>query len=717
MLNVQPGPRDRRLLSALLILGVVAVAFFIVSQLTDLFFYFGDIILTFFLAWLFAFILSPIVSRSSASSRACRAPSRPSWSTARSSHPACLLVVVAAGALATSIADFTAQLPEHQGEPAGDPGAVAGAARLGSASARSTSSPRREAALANLDDIAAAARRAAPADRGRQPGRGRDRCSSSSSCRSTWSSTATRCWRSCSGSSRRRIARRRASSRPSVSRSFGGFIRGQAIEGFVYFLDRARHEPRCSACASCPHLGRRRAPPDDPVLRAVRLVGPAGVVAIVLKPDAVAPDDHPHGRRLVRRHERRPAARHAGRVGIHPIVVLGSVLIGVRIAGIPGRHLRDPGRGRHLRLLLPLPANATSGGPVGHRTGGAPPRGSARASRSACPREPAPGERDRHRRPDPRPRPSADPAPASRAWPDDERREHRTAAGGHAGHDPRARPAERRDLDKERGEPVAGGSARGGPRRAANAAPAARPPRRRPGRGSSSPTTTASSRAACSRSSRRSSRSARSRSSRPRRTRAPSATRRRSCARCASGSGSSATARWPGRSTAPRPTRSASPSSATSATASTSSPRASTTAPTSATTSPTRARSARRWRRSSTTARRSRSRRSTTPHPDFTLAAPGRGGRRPQHPRARPRGRRARQRQRAGGHRRGVRRRRGDAHGQARLPGRAHRAARPARHPVLLDRRPAAVRARRSGHRLPRRRQPADRRHARSSST
>ena len=63
MLNVQPGPRDRRLLSALLILGVVAVAFYIVSQLTDLFFYFGDIFLTFFLAWLLAFIISPIVTR------------------------------------------------------------------------------------------------------------------------------------------------------------------------------------------------------------------------------------------------------------------------------------------------------------------------------------------------------------------------------------------------------------------------------------------------------------------------------------------------------------------------------------------------------------------------------------------------------------------------------------------------------------------------------
>ena len=46
------------------------------------------------------------------------------------------------------------------------------------------------------------------------------------------------------------------------------------------------------------------------------------------------------------------------------------------------------------------------------------------------------------------------------------------------------------------------------------------------------------------------------------------------------------------------------------------------------------------------------------------------------------------------------------------LPGPADRAGRPARNPLLLDRRAAAVRPRRRGHRLPRRRQPPDRDHA-----
>ena len=35
----------------------------------------------------------------------------------------------------------------------------------------------------------------------------------------------------------------------SVSRSFGGFLRGQALMGIVYFLDRARDERRLGPAA------------------------------------------------------------------------------------------------------------------------------------------------------------------------------------------------------------------------------------------------------------------------------------------------------------------------------------------------------------------------------------------------------------------------------------------------------------------------------------
>ena len=66
MLGAQPGGRDRRLIDAILVLGVIALFFIVVGQLASVFFYFGDIFLTFFLAWLLAFIISPVVTRISA---------------------------------------------------------------------------------------------------------------------------------------------------------------------------------------------------------------------------------------------------------------------------------------------------------------------------------------------------------------------------------------------------------------------------------------------------------------------------------------------------------------------------------------------------------------------------------------------------------------------------------------------------------------------------
>ena len=79
-----------------------------------------------------------------------------------------------------------------------------------------------------------------------------------------------------------------------------------------------------------------------------------------------------------------------------------------------------------------------------------------------------------------------------------------------------------------------------------------------------------------------------------------------------------------------------------------------------------------------------------TEHPDFALAPVAALVAR-QHPRAGPRARRAAQRERARRSSIAVRGRRDHPHGQAHLPGPAHRAARPARRPVLLDRRTAAV--------------------------
>ena len=58
-----PDTRERRLLGAILVLGTIVLFFAAVSMAATAIGYFGDILLTFFLAWLLAFIISPVVTR------------------------------------------------------------------------------------------------------------------------------------------------------------------------------------------------------------------------------------------------------------------------------------------------------------------------------------------------------------------------------------------------------------------------------------------------------------------------------------------------------------------------------------------------------------------------------------------------------------------------------------------------------------------------------
>ena len=55
-------PRLHRWLTALIILGTVAVIFVVINDVVSLVAYFNDVIMIFFLAWLLAFILSPLAS-------------------------------------------------------------------------------------------------------------------------------------------------------------------------------------------------------------------------------------------------------------------------------------------------------------------------------------------------------------------------------------------------------------------------------------------------------------------------------------------------------------------------------------------------------------------------------------------------------------------------------------------------------------------------------
>jgi predicted PurR-regulated permease PerM len=56
-------PRERRWFDAILVLGAVALGFIVLGFVGVLFAYFNDLIMIFFLAWLFAFMLIPIVDK------------------------------------------------------------------------------------------------------------------------------------------------------------------------------------------------------------------------------------------------------------------------------------------------------------------------------------------------------------------------------------------------------------------------------------------------------------------------------------------------------------------------------------------------------------------------------------------------------------------------------------------------------------------------------
>ena len=122
----------------------------------------------------------------------------------------------------------------------------------------------------------------------------------------------------------------------SVSRSFGGFLRGQALMGFIYFLvalgTNVFLELPLAALTSVAAGLLQMIPFFGPFVSWT----PPVIVALVLKPDAVVPTIILMGAGwLLVMNVLQPRIMQ-GAVGIHPIVVLGSVLIGGRIAGIPG---------------------------------------------------------------------------------------------------------------------------------------------------------------------------------------------------------------------------------------------------------------------------------------------------------------------------------------------------------------------------------------------
>jgi len=122
----------------------------------------------------------------------------------------------------------------------------------------------------------------------------------------------------------------------SVSRSFGGFLRGQALMGFVYFL---------IALGTNLLLGLPLAALTSVLSGLLQMIpffgpfiswAPPVIVALVLQPDSTIPTIILMGAGWFLVMNVLQPRIMQGAVGIHPLVVLGSVLIGGRIAGIPG---------------------------------------------------------------------------------------------------------------------------------------------------------------------------------------------------------------------------------------------------------------------------------------------------------------------------------------------------------------------------------------------
>lgn len=325
--------RQRRWLNGLLILGTITVAIILVSLVANILVFFSDILLIFFLAWLVAFVLSPVVAFLDRG-----IPMLPRQLAVVVTYglllvALSLLTLVVAQSLFTSISSFVVSVPTLQERlpdllapwqnrlrelglavdlVAGARSFLAGLGTIGG----DLLAPLSGLALASLgvfgsvllilflslymlvdrDRIMAFLVRLVPA----------------------------------------RYTEEARLFQTSVASSFGGFLRGQAIMGVLYGLLAAvvhvvlglPYGPASAATAG--------------ILQAIPFFGPflswapPVAVAILTKPDATLPALLAMAIGwFVVMNVIQPRLM-ASAVGIHPIVVFASVLLGLKLAGIVG---------------------------------------------------------------------------------------------------------------------------------------------------------------------------------------------------------------------------------------------------------------------------------------------------------------------------------------------------------------------------------------------
>lgn len=326
--------RDRRLVSAILILATIVLFFVAVNLVASALGFFADILLAFFLAWLLAFIISPLVSRIVG-----WIPRLPRVLATVLVYTAIVLalgalIIVIARALADSIVQFAASIPRIQEDL---PVILAPLQSwLDSFGLEQIDIAERvAAALQNFDDLAgglvAPLQAIAAASVGaiatmlivfllsiymvidRDP-------------------IMAFLFRLVPPA----YAEEARLLQTSVARSFGGFLRGQALMGITYFVVALV----TSLAFGLPLVALVSV--SAGVLMAIPFFGPfiswapPILVALVFVPDALLPVAIiTLAGWFIVMNVMQPRIMQ-GAVGIHPIVVLGSVLIGSRIAGIPG---------------------------------------------------------------------------------------------------------------------------------------------------------------------------------------------------------------------------------------------------------------------------------------------------------------------------------------------------------------------------------------------
>ncbi len=378
--------RERRWLDAVLVLAAIALFFVVLGFLANLLTAFGDLILIFFLAWLLAFIISPVANRLRDTVPYLSRAGAVFVVYAVIFSGLVVLVVLVATALAGSITDFVANVPTlRQDLPGilqpwqqrldtlgfGQVDLVASATDVldnANRYAAQLAAPLQQLAVASLGAIGnvlliliLSLYRVADRDR---------------------------LVRSIFRMVPRQYKEETQLLEESVARSFGGFLRGQAIGGVVY----AAVAVIASVIFSLDYVAVTAATAG--FLMMIPFFGPFAawappvLVAVFTNPNAVLPTFIVMGVGwLIVMNLLQPRSM-ADALRIHPIVVLGSVLVGSKIAGISGAIFGIPIAAVLSAFVFHYLAHSVDAGPVAERAAKRIERRDGRSVR--IPREPDP---------------------------------------------------------------------------------------------------------------------------------------------------------------------------------------------------------------------------------------------------------------------------------------------------------------------------------------